>query len=266
MVKSFRSPSKVARRLKLTPLVARKLASWPRFMYNYALGFVPNAPYSFRNHAQLKVGRGVDHVPIIEIFLREDYGVVADGAVVLDLGANIGVFSVYAATTARGVRIYAYEPMADFYQLLQENIRLNQLGGVVKCFNCAVGSDTGARELFVDGTNFFFPTLVAPNGGGATHKVHVPCTTLAEILDANRLQRVDLVKMDCEGAEYEILYSTPARYFDQIEEIRLEYHNLDSDQRNVGAMAEFLRSRNYEITLTKAMTQTNGNLWARKHA
>lgn len=266
MSKSFRSPSQVARRLKLMPLAARKLTSWPRFMCNYALGLVPDAPYTFRNGARIKVGRGIDHVPIIEIFLREDYGVVPDGAVILDLGANIGVFSVYAATTARAVTIYAYEPTADFYRLMQENVRLNRLDGAVKCFNSAVGSNAQERELFVEGSELFFPTLVAPHGDGATRKVRVPCTTLAEIVDANGLQRVDLLKMDCEGAEYEIFYSLPAAYFDRIKAIRMEYHNLDADRCNLHALATFLQSRNYQITLTKAITQNNGNLWARKHA
>jgi FkbM family methyltransferase len=201
MARSFRSPAKIARRLKLTPLAARKLTSWPRFMFNYALGLVPEAPYEFRNRARIRIGRGIDHVPIIEIFLREDYGAVADGAVILDLGANIGTFSVYAATTARDVTIYAYEPMAEFYRLMKENIRLNRLDGAVKCFNSAVGSDTRVRELFVEGADLFFPSLVAPGGDGAARKVRVSCTTLADILDSNELQRIDLLKMDCEGAE-----------------------------------------------------------------
>src|SRR5262245_3242896 len=122
MSAGFRAPSKVARRLRLTPLAARKVKTWPRFMFNYALGIVPGAPYSFRNRARLQIGRGVDHVPIIEIFLREEYGAVTHDAVVVDVGANIGAYSVYAAMSARGVKVYAYEPMPAFYRLLQENI------------------------------------------------------------------------------------------------------------------------------------------------
>jgi FkbM family methyltransferase len=266
MTRSFRSPAKIARRLKITPLAARKLTSWPRFMCNYALGLVPETPYEFRNRARIMIGRGIDHVPIIEIFLREDYGAVADGAVILDLGANIGTFSIYAATTARDVTIYAYEPMAEFYRLMKENIRLNRLGGTIKCFDSAVSSDTQMRELFIEGADLFFPSLVAPSLDGPTRKVRVSCTTLAEILDSNKLQRIDLLKMDCEGAEYEILYTTPARYFDRIREIRMEYHNLADDRSNREALATFLRGLGYEITLPQStFTRTSGNLWARRN-
>jgi FkbM family methyltransferase len=267
MVSSFRTPSKVARRLRLAPLAARKIKNWLRFVFNYAFGLVPDAPYVFRNRARLRIGRGIDHVPIIEIFLREEYGVVADGAVILDLGANIGTFSIYAAMSARDVRVYAYEPMADFYRLMQENIRLNRLDRAVKCFNLAVGADTRVRELFVESSTFFFPTLLAADDDRVSRSVRVQCTTLAEIFESNAFERVDLLKMDCEGAEYEILYGTPARYFNGIREIRMEYHNLRTERCNVEALGIFLRSQGYEISMARATStaQASGNLWARKH-
>ena len=268
MVASFRAPSKVLRRLKLAPLAARKLKDWPRFMYNYALGLVPNEPYVFRSGAQLQIGRGVDHVPIIEVFLREEYGRIADGATILDLGANIGTFSVYAATSARGVRIWAYEPLADFHSLLAKNVEINRLGGAIRCFNCAVGADTGRRQLVVENEAFSFPTLLAPEGIRAGRRVEVECTALIEILDSNSLQHVDLVKMDCEGSEYEILYGAPDACFERIREIRMEYHNLPAERCNVRDLMAFLRERNYTITMVSAdaASRPSGNLWARKNA
>jgi len=266
MGRSFRSPAKVARRLKLAPLAARKLMSWPRFMCNYAFGLVPEQPYRFRNNARIKIGRGVDHVPIIEIFLREDYGTIEDGAVILDLGANIGIFAVYAAMSARDVTVYAYEPMADFFTLMQENIRLNTLNGAVRCFNAAVAGDAHSRDLFVQGPGLFFPTLVPANQDSMTRKINVACTTLADILDSNELERVDLLKMDCEGAEYEILYGTPRRYFDRVREIRMEYHDRPEKGHNAQALATFLKGAGYdEIIQPAAATAGTGTLWARRH-
>jgi FkbM family methyltransferase len=267
MASGFRTPSKVARRLMLTPLAARKIKNWPRFMFNYALGVVPDAPYAFRNRARLRIGRGVDHVPIIEIFLREEYGKVDGGAVILDIGANIGAFSIYAAMSARDVTVYAYEPMTEFYRLMQENVRINRLEHAVKCFNLAVGADTRVRELAVESNTFLFPTLLHADDGTVTRTVSVPCTSLADILESNELERVGLLKMDCEGAEYEILYNTPDRYLERIREIRMEYHNLQTERCNGEALGTFLRSRGYEVTVARVTSaaQTSGNLWARKH-
>jgi FkbM family methyltransferase len=264
MAKNFRSPAKILRRLRLAPLAMRKIKTWPRFMCNYALGLVPLGAYEFRNGARIRIGRGVDHVPMIEIFLREEYGVVPDGAIVLDFGANIGAFSIYAATNARNVTVYAYEPMPGFFRLLQDNIRLNRAEDMIKAFNCAVGASTQPRELFTQGKGFLFPTLMATESAADIEKILVPCTTLADILESNRLRQVGLLKMDCEGAEYEILYETPASYFDRIERIRMEYHDLTGEGCNRDDLLEFLRSRNYRIVRNQANAQGNGIIWAHK--
>ncbi len=264
MAESFRSPAKIARRMKLLPLVRRKVKNWPAFMYNYALGLTPEDGYVFRNGARIKIGRGIDHVPIIEIFLKEDYGKMPDNAVIVDLGANIGVFTVYATTTARNVNVYAYEPLQDYYNLMKENVALNGQTDAVKCFNAAVAGEATTRTLYVKGTDFFFPTLMGNESKNGQETIEVPCTTLADIMEANQLERIDMLKMDCEGAEYEILYPTPAGFFERIKEIRMEYHNLDQDQRHLNRLKEFLTGKGYTITHTQATSDTNGSLWAER--
>lgn len=265
MVESFRSPSKIARRLKLTPLVSRTLENWPSFMYNYAFGLTPRNPYRFRSGARLRIGRGVDHVPIIEIFLRRDYGEVADGATVVDLGANIGAFSIYAATTARNCRLYAYEPMPDFFELMRLNVRLNGLEGVVECFNLAVAAEPESRELLAAGNGSCFPSLGASHRPRRPASTTVGCTTIAAIVGLNALAQVDLLKMDIEGAEYESLYGTSVSCFERIREIRMEYHQLDADRRNVDSLAKFLMTQGYRITRKQPTTSNGGNLWAEHH-
>lgn len=265
MGKSFRSPTKIMRRLKLAPLVSRSLTNWPRFLYNYSLGLVPDSAYTFRNGARVKIGRGVDHVPIIEIFLRQDYGIIPEGATILDFGANIGIFAIYAATTARNVKIYAYEPQPTFFRLMQENVHLNNLDACISCFNVAIAGRTSDRELFQPNTTFFFPTLVPPDRAEACTSTRVSCTTLSEVLTANDLTSVDLLKMDTEGAEYETLYETPVDQLRRIREIRMEYHNLDSQRRNVGELKRFLTANGFAVMHEQATNQVSGNLWAQRY-
>jgi FkbM family methyltransferase len=232
-------------------------------MYHYAMGLVPGAPYRFRSGARLRIGRGVDHVPIIEIFLRQEYGTVPDGAVIVDIGANVGTFSVYAGTSARNLTIYAYEPATEFFELLRHNLRLNGLESAVQCFNLAVGAETRLRQLALESHDFSFPTLLPAAGERVLRTVEVQTTSLADLLDAHALSRVDLLKMDCEGAEYEILYRTPEPYLDRIREIRMEYHRLAAERCSGDALATFLQSRGYRVTMA-APGQANGTLWARK--
>jgi len=263
MAENFRSLPKIARRLKLTPLVASKIKNWPTFMYNYALGLVPRDGYYFRTGARIKIGRGVDHVPIIEIFLREDYGKMKNNSVIVDLGANIGVFTIYATMTSKDTIVYAYEPFAGFCDLIRENVRLNGRDSAVRCFNYAVAGESTTRTLYVKGTDFFFPTLIGKSSDNGQESIQVKCTTLAEIIESNQLGRVDMLKMDCEGAEYEILYSA-ASVLERVKEIRMEYHNLDNDRRHLGALKEFLSLNGYTLTRVWSTSETNGNLWAER--
>ena len=228
-------------------------------MYHYALGSVPTNAYSFRNGARIQIGRGVDHVPIIEIFMRRDYGSVPDDAVVLDLGANIGVFAVYAAVTARSTRVFAYEPMDSFYELLQENVRLNGCSDAVTCSRQAVAGTAAERALYFDGPDLLFPTLVPPDRTASGARVG--CVSLDRILSDHGLARVDLLKMDIEGAEYEVLYGAES-CLDRIREIRMEYHAIDETDRNVEGLQRFLTASGFRITRLKASSRTHGNLWA----
>jgi len=266
MSESFRSPSKVIKRFRYLPVIVRRVKNWAEFMRNYAWGIKPEVPYILRNGAQMKIGRAIDHVPIIEVFLLEDYGKIPDNATIIDLGANIGVFSIYAATQASNVKIYAYEPLKDFYELMLENVKANRKEENIKCFNLAVASDSLPRTLYVKGTAFFFPTFIAAQDDASQVAIQVPCITLSEIFETNDLKKVDLLKMDCEGAEYEILYNAPNACFQLINEIRMEYHNLDGNGRNVEGLKKFLAERAFAITHIKANSATNGSLWAVKRA
>ena len=263
MARGFRSPARIARRLTLTRLASQELENWPAFMYHYALGLVPAAPYRFRGGPRLQIGRGVDHVPIIETFLRKDYGEIPRDTVVVDLGANIGTFAIYAATSAPGVRVHAYEPAPAFFRLLENNVRLNGLHGAVRCFNLAVAGDTSDRELFLDASGLYFPTLIAPESP-ATASARVRCVDLARVLRDGELAHVDILKMDVEGAEYDILAATAQEVWRSISEVRMEYHNLDRERRNVARLKQLLTSQGFAITREHASTATHGTLWARQ--
>ena len=265
MAESFRSPRRIIRRLQYLPLAAQKIRNWPAFLYHYALGLKPRKPYRFRNGAQLMIGRAIDHVPIIEIFLNEEYGVVPDNSIVLDLGANIGAFSIYATTTARNVQVYAYEPFEEFGALLRENVSLNRQTAAIRCFDQAVAGELGKRSLQLAEEGFFFPTLVhSTTSRAGRNQIATSCTTLAQIIDGNDLTRIDLVKMDCEGAEYEILYATPASHLKRICELRMEYHNLDSPEHQLDSLERFLAGHGFVVTHRRANSETNGMLWLQR--
>ena len=154
--------------------------------------------------------------------------------------------------------------MPASFRLAEENARINGREREISTFNYAVGGEAKDRDLFVAGTDFFFPTLLTPEDESRAERITVHCTTLAEILETNRLEQVDLLKMDIEGAEYEFLYAAPPACFERIREIRMEYHDLDEDRRNVASLKRFLTGQGFTVTREQAVTPTNGNLWVRR--
>ena len=262
---SFRSPRQIARRMTVLPLALRHVRSWPRFMRNYALGHVPKRPYVLRDGGRLQPGRGVDHVPMIEVLMRRDYGVPRDERVIVDLGASIGVFAVFAALAAPRAVVHAYEPEPDAFELLTRNVALNGLGDRIVCAQLAVGAGSEPRTLHVGGPDLYFPTLNGPPDSPAD-RITVGCTTLSEILHDRALETVDLLKVDVEGAEYELIYATPMADLERIAEIRLEVHDLDRHDRNAAALMRFLEGRGFAVTRHAPGVGGTQTLWLRRAA
>ncbi|MEO7768245.1 MAG: FkbM family methyltransferase, partial [Ferruginibacter sp.] len=83
-----------------------------------------------------------DGITVMVIFCRLEYGKVDPGSIVIDIGANIGVFSLYAARCG-AKKVYAFEPNKKSYEILLNNIKVNNLEKIIIPFNLAVGSSDG---------------------------------------------------------------------------------------------------------------------------
>lgn len=146
--------------------------------------------------------RETDNKTIIEAELNNFYEIPDDAKVVVDIGAHIGGTSVYAAR--KGMEVYAYEPNEDNYKLLVENTKDFKN---VHTFNEAVSGDGKDRDFYVKSDSLlhsFYPT--SNKDYKVIKKVNIKTTTLTDIL--NKIGRCDFIKLDCEGAEQEILLNT----------------------------------------------------------
>ena len=93
--------------------------------------------------------------------------------VVVDLGANIGVFSLFAASVSSTVHVHAIEPSSRSFALLQQNVEVNNLSNV-RCYRCSVSARTGKQVLYVAGTGSTADTMVpsrVPSQGALKHRV-----------------------------------------------------------------------------------------------
>jgi FkbM family methyltransferase len=146
------------------------------------------------------------------------------GSTVVDVGANVGMFAVRQA--ARGAHVYAFEPNPHCYRRLARAIVENAATSEISLFNYAVGAAPGTATLHVPDHRTALGSLAAVGSGTVTFSSEVNVTCLDQILPALDVGRVDLLKIDAEGAEVDVLRGA-AHTLQQTEHIILEYHSDD---------------------------------------
>lgn len=125
---------------------------------------------------------------------------IRDGYVFVDVGANIGAYSLFVAALAGpSARILCVEPQPAIFDRLVYNIRQNP-GAAIKAVDCAVADKPGELTLFLDPRNSG-EASVKIVGSGQAKPIRVPATTLLDLVEAEGYGHIDAIKLDVEGAE-----------------------------------------------------------------
>ena len=240
------------------PRICLLLENWPRYLFNYLSRGRRPAEYKFRSGYRMLDVSGTLAGTIAVVFVRREYGMMKEFRTIIDIGANMGSFTLYAAEHCPGARIYCYEPEPRNFECLRQNISINALENRVVAIQSAVASTSGRREMAMA----LSPLHSLVTLDGADERQFVNCMTLADIFSKWALERVDLLKMNCEGAEYEILGSCAREHLDRIRNIRLEYHVLDAETNNSGSLCRLLENRGFRIERLTRYKGESGFIWA----
>jgi FkbM family methyltransferase len=203
---------------------ARETSQWPQITSSY-LGFSKltyPALLRLRGGDSIRLQELTDLKTFWQIFLRQIYRVDASDRIILDLGANIGLFTLYSARRAPAARIFAIEPFPANFERLLETVREHDLTGRVTCLKCAITGKAGMRLMYDGPLPSQQRFLVA--GGKSASGTPVQGITLCELFRQQALNKIDLLKIDVEGSEYEVLLSATPDELRIIRRIALEYH------------------------------------------
>lgn len=181
-----------------------------------------------RTHDGLKIAirRNLWDAEVVrEIFFEQPYTrhlTLSKRPVVVDIGSYIGDFALYAVKYLDAARVVAYEPTRENFAMLKRNVELNGYSDRISPVRKAVGRPgrvvLNVRKRAADEMH------VSPHWYRGAEARTIPSVTLAGLLKAHGLQTVDLLKVDCEGGEYEIFATAPDAVFTRINNIALEYH------------------------------------------
>ncbi|MFE2977979.1 amino acid adenylation domain-containing protein [Streptomyces sp. NPDC059258] len=215
-----------------------------------------------------------------EIFTHLEYlrnGItIEDDDTIIDVGANIGMFTLFAGTRAQGARIYAFEPIPPVFDSLRRNVALHGLNA--KVFGCGlaaeereetftfyrhntvISSSVTTAEQAHDIVRSYLRNQEELAGGGAaaedslvdelvdarldSEQFTCRLRTLSEIIEEEAIERIDLLKIDVENAEYEVLKGIQPRHWPMIRQLVVELHDVDG---RLGEVTRLLEGLGYTL-------------------
>jgi FkbM family methyltransferase len=163
-----------------------------------------------------------------EIWVRQSYRPkgwqAPPDSTVVDIGANVGVFAVWAARRLRAGRIVAVEPSSEAVRALLANLDRNGVTGA-SVLQVAVGGTPGEATLRRRGPGAMSTLFERDLYGSDFHAVgSVRVVTLDDLFGLLAVERCDLLKIDAEGAEYDILLGARPETLAKLHHIAVEYH------------------------------------------
>jgi amino acid adenylation domain-containing protein/FkbM family methyltransferase len=212
-----------------------------------------------------------------EIFEEQEYSLktagLPDDAVIVDIGAHIGMFTLYVAGQVQDARIYAIEPMPATFEALRRNCEIHGVHANLR--QCAVGGQEGHAQFV------YYPKLTILSGRYAASSedeglvrsyvladsgesegldellrewlqgetIDCPVITVSRLIDEEQLNRIDLLKIDAEKSEWEILEGVREEHWPLVRNVFMEIH--DQDDR-VARSVYFLRERGFEVETSQA--------------
>lgn len=174
---------------------------------------------------------------------------IRDTDTIIDIGANIGSFSIWAAMSARRGRIFSYEPDGQSFNQLVRNKNLNHFSHI-RCFRVGVCDRPGRRTFYTQPESNNAMSSIFPDK--YARKTVISCTSLDQIMQSHRLKSVDLLKIDAEGAEYPILFHASRASLEKVQRIYFEYHDYLHHGYHIADLLAFLRNRGFRLKTSRS--------------
>lgn len=166
------------------------------------------------------------------------------GDTIVDIGAHIGAFSILAASRIGSGQVHAIEASRDTYDLLRINVALNRCTNIHP-HHAALTDRDGFVTLHHARANWGHSLFRQPTGRAET----VPSSSLAGFLDRNGIRKCSFMKLNCEGAEFPILLSTPSQVLKRIDIALVLYHCDFWKDNSESDLVAHLQSSGFHCTI-----------------
>jgi len=203
-----------------------------------------------RSRLRFHVRGKMDIWSIKETFLDRFYErlgfAIQSGWTVIDVGAGVGDFTLFAALQ-EGTRVSAFEPFPGSFDLLARNLELNRVRNA-QIFPEAVAGAGGTLALDLSAGE---PLQFRSRADSPAHPqgdIIVDALSLSDVFNRLALDSCDLLKLDCEGAEYDILFSSPPELLRKVGHLVMEYHEQVTAHTHVD-LERFLEEQGFAVEI-----------------
>jgi FkbM family methyltransferase len=218
---------------------------WQAYLESNETGFsckIDHGMYCIKNNMYSQEIKLIDGVKgdIHGVFFEEDYGKIPiKNQIIIDVGANIGDSAIYFALKG-AQKVIAIEPYPKNYELAKKNIELNNLQEKIKIVHAGCSNEKGVTTIDSEKEGSWAELTTKKNG------TKVKLVTLGDIIKTNNIQSA-ILKMDCEGCEYDVIKKSNSNDFDKIEYAMIEYHygyiDLKKKLESLGFNVKFTHPR-----------------------
>lgn len=191
--------------------------------------------------------------PVFKNFLKDNShergetkfleSIVKEGMNVIDIGANIGITTVTVAKKiGRRGKLYSFEPVPEYCNILKENVSSNGIENV-KVYELAVTDQVGRAPFYQKGLS---SGIVFEEGA---ESFEVSTTTIDRFLIGEKIERIDLINMDCEGSELLVLKGAKETLGKNKVKIFCEIHHdfLKQLGQSVEELVQYLQGLEFEV-------------------
>lgn len=198
--------------------------------------------YTYNNNEYIVHTNGGDASgfgSVYEIILMNEYTlnnfVGLKNKVLIDIGANTGVATIILAKQNPESIVYAFEPFEECIKLIEKNIEANGLNNVV-LIKKGVTNKSGKETIYINEGVSGANTLYCDENGFSkecnVRSMEIETINFNEFIKSKNIKEIELLKIDCEGAEYDILYNNDLLKKNGIKNIVGEFHDFKKYKNN----------------------------------
>jgi len=201
---------------------------------------ITNNSLNFLKYEIIGIGNNNIKYLFNEIFLNNEYYFFCENKkpIIIDCGSNIGMSILYFKHLYPDCEILAFEANPYTYEVLQKNMFINNIKNV-KINNLALSNSKSELKFYIDESNFGTLTGSINSNRGGKKELNVNSDKLSNYL--KNMDNVDLVKMDVEGAEFEIINDLfNENLISKVSEYIIEYHLNTEGDNSLNTLSAFL--------------------------